>query len=44
MMSPLGMFELPLEASDQITTLQKEVEKMVRVNGAVGGVRVYHEI
>ena len=34
-MSPSG-FELPPEASDQITTLHKEIKEMVRV----GGVRV----
>ena len=36
-MSPSG-FELPPEASDQITTLHKEIKEMVRV----GGVRVWH--
>ena len=36
-MSPSG-FELPPEASDQITTLHKEIKEMVRV----GGVRVQH--
>ena len=34
MLSPSGMFELPPEASDQIMTLHKEMEEMVRVGGA----------
>ena len=42
-MSPSG-FELPPEASDQITTLHKEMEEMVRMGGVVGGVRVRHGV
>ena len=38
MRSPSGTFELPPEASSQITTLHKEMEEMVRVGGAMGGV------
>ena len=37
MRSPSGTFELPPEASSQITTLHKEMEEMVRVGGAMGG-------
>ena len=39
MLSPSGMFELPPEVSDQIITLHKEIEEMVRVGRAVGGAR-----
>ena len=40
MLSPSGMFELPPEASDQIITLHKEMEEMVRMFRAAGGARV----
>lgn len=41
--SPSGTFELPPEASTQITTLHKEMEEMVRLGGAVGVLWIWRE-